>query len=94
MTVSCQMPQNWHNMRSINIESFFAFLNVCCTLAFILQFSLLLMDLINPTVTNTVIYQNNLSQIAFPVMFKLCASPGILDLKDMSAQQSERQGSF
>ena len=53
-----------------------------------------MMDLINPTVTNTVIYQNNLSQIAFPVMFKLCASPGILDLGEMSAKQSERQGQF
>ena len=63
-------------MRVVSIEFFFKLVNGLCVVAFFLQIGFLLLVIIYPEELNTISSQHKLSQIDFPVLFKLCAVPG------------------
>ena len=51
-------------------------LNVGCLLAFIIQMSILTYYQIHPSQTVTSTVRKNLSDVDFPVLFKICIKPG------------------
>ena len=65
----------------LNLPVIFFIINGLCGIAFIWQFSLVLIDFLAPTLTNIVHYQRQLHEMDFPVIFKLCADPGFNQMK-------------
>ena len=63
-------------LKRVNMDVFFKMVNGLCLVAFFLQMTYLIVDIIYPEVTNTFSYQLKLHQMDFPVLFKLCTSPG------------------
>ena len=63
-------------LRRVSVDIFFTIVNGLCVVAFFLQMTYLIVDIIYPEVTNTFSYQLKLHQMDFPVLFKVCASPG------------------
>ena len=51
-------------------------LNIGCLVAFTIQISLLTYNQVNPTQTVTSTVRKNLSDMDFPVLFKICIKPG------------------
>ena len=69
----------------IDREKIFELVNLCCLVIFIIQVCLIVDGYVWPEVTNTVSYDKKLSEMDFPVMFKICVQPGFDDQELLKA---------
>ena len=64
---------------NIFFKSFWLIINILCILAFLVQISLITYGYLVPDKTHTFSYKQDLHQMEFPVLFKICVVPGFND---------------
>ena len=64
---------------------FLVFLNSCCLIAFLVQIAFITYENIKPEHPVTETYRQDLNEMEFPVIFKVCVIPGF----DASAMKRE-----
>ena len=65
-----------------------------CVVAFIIQFGIVLNGFIYPSMTNTVVHENNLQELDFPLVFKICVQPAFNLTALEEAGYDTKYGSF
>ena len=63
----------------------FGLVNICCGVALIIQVCLITEGYFWPDITHTDSYQEELHEIEFPVLFRVCIEPGFVEAELIQA---------